>query len=136
MRPGNRAFLAAGVLVALLLAGVVSWYASSAPDGLAKVAEDKGFSSQERHDLQESSPFAGYRTKGVDDQRLSGGLAGVAGVGATLLLGGGLFLLIRRRGTPHPAATGTDTGTDTGAGTDTDTDAETGTDAGTGVRAD
>jgi hypothetical protein len=115
MKLGNRAFLAAGLLVALLLAGVASWYASSAPDGLEKVAGDQGFISQEQeHDL-EGSPFAGYETKGVDDDRLSGGLAGVAGVGATLLLGGGLFLLIRRRGTAGPAATGA------GAGTDADT---------------
>ena len=39
----NKKFLAAGFLVSLFLAGVVSFYASSDPDGLEKVAEDIGF---------------------------------------------------------------------------------------------
>jgi hypothetical protein len=106
----TRTFLLVGVLAALLLAGVASFYASAAPDGLEKVASDQGFqSSAEPHDA-EGSPFAGYATRGVDDARLSGGLAGVAGVGATLLVGGCLFLLVRRRDTP-PADAAADTGT-------------------------
>jgi cobalt/nickel transport protein len=101
-------FLALGVLVALLLAGVVSWYASGSPDGLERVAEDQGFSSTaEDHGLADS-PLADYATAGVADERLSGGLAGVVGVGATLLVGGGLFLLIRRRGTDAPSGTDVD----------------------------
>ena len=90
----NRAFLAAGVLVALLLAGVVSFWASSSPDGLERVAEDTGFiGTAEDHDLADS-PFADYGTAGVDDARLSGGLAGgsdngeVAQFLATSRLGG------------------------------------------------
>ena len=39
----NKKFLAAGFLVSLFLAGVVSFYASSDPDGLEKVAGDIGF---------------------------------------------------------------------------------------------
>jgi hypothetical protein len=103
-------FLALGVLVALLLAGVASWSASGSPDGLEKVAEDKGFiSTAEDHQLADS-PFADYATQGVGDERLSGGLAGVVGVGATLLVGGGLFLLIRRRGTDAATPSGADAG--------------------------
>ena len=44
-------------------------------------------------------PLADYSTKGVENQRLSGGIAGVIGVGTTLVLGGGLFWLLRRRRT-------------------------------------
>jgi hypothetical protein len=101
----NRAFLALGLLVALLLAGVVSWYASGSPDGLEKVAEDKGFvSTAEDHHLADG-PFADYGTEGVANERLSGTLAGVAGVAVTLVVGGGLFVLIRRRDA-DPASAG------------------------------
>jgi len=103
-------FLALGVLVALLLAGVASWYASGSPDGLEKVAEDTGFGSTAEDHRLAGSPFADYGTQGVGDERLSGGLAGVVGVGATLLVGGGLFLLIRRRGTDAPTPSGADAG--------------------------
>jgi PDGLE domain len=94
----NRAFLLAGLLLALLLAGCISYYASSMPDGLEKVAADKGVDERARdHDLA-GSPVADYGVKGVDDHRLSTALAGVAGVAVTLALGGGLFLAVRRRG--------------------------------------
>ena len=115
MKLRTSTFLTLGVLVALLLAGVVSWYASASPDGLEKVAEDRGFSSSAEDHRLADSPFADYATTGVDSDRLSGGLAGVVGVGATLLIGGGLFLLIRRRGTAVPAA-GASAAADSGAG--------------------
>jgi hypothetical protein len=93
----TRKIVGLGLVVALLLAGVVSFYASSSPDGLEKVATDHGITAQARdHDLA-SSPFADYGTEGVDDARLSGGLAGVVGVGVTLLLAGGLAMVLRRR---------------------------------------
>jgi len=121
MKLRTGTFLALGVLVALLLAGVASWYASGSPDGLEKVAEDKGFlSSAEDHGLADS-PFAGYATKGVDSGRLSGGLAGVAGVGATLLIGGVLFTAVRRRpsATSGTATPGTASRTSAAPGTAT-----------------
>jgi hypothetical protein len=111
VKPTYRAFLAAGLLAALVLAGVVSFYASNSPDGLMKVAGDKGFLGSAEPHHADGSPLAGYGTKGVDDARLSGGVAGVAGVGLTLLIGGGLFLAIRRKGTAANT-----TATDTGAG--------------------
>lgn len=107
---GLRPVLVGGGLVAVLLAGVVSFYASSAPDGLEKVAADKGLSAQEKPHAAENGPLAGYTVKGVGDQRLSGGLAGVAGVALTVAAGGGVFYAVRRRrrsaglgDTPAPA---------------------------------
>jgi hypothetical protein len=98
-----RTVVILGLLVALVLAGGVSYYASSQPDGLNKVAADEGFNKGERaHDL-EGSPFAGYETDGIDDGRLSGGVAGVVGVAITFLLGGGLAYAARRRGTTDGA---------------------------------
>ena len=85
------------LLVALLLAGVVSYYASSSPDGLNRVAEDEGFAQTEKTHPNAYGTFAGYETGEVGDDRLSGGLAGVAGVLAVLALAGGLTLVLRRR---------------------------------------
>ncbi|MEZ5096914.1 MAG: PDGLE domain-containing protein [Nocardioides sp.] len=96
-RPSSRALVLAGMVVALLLAGIASYYASSRPDGLESVATQTGFSDRERDSATSGSPLAGYQTRGVDNARLSGGIAGVAGTGAVLLLGGGLFWLLRRR---------------------------------------
>ena len=97
----QRRFLAVGLLVALLIAGVGSYYASSHPDGLEYVAGKTGFIDSADDPVDTGSPFADYDTVGVDDERLSGGIAGVAGVGLTLLIGGGLFWLLRRRPAPQ-----------------------------------
>ncbi|MFM8869411.1 MAG: PDGLE domain-containing protein, partial [Candidatus Nanopelagicus sp.] len=43
MKLYNRKFFAGAILISDLLAGGVSFYASSSPDGLEKVAEDVGF---------------------------------------------------------------------------------------------
>lgn len=94
---GTLPFLLVSLLVAVLLAGVVSHYASSDPDGLTKVSEDQGFAaSASDHELDES-PFAGYSTSGLESPRLSGGVAGVAGVVTTFLLAGAVSFLVRRR---------------------------------------
>ena len=87
-----------GVAVAsLLLAGVVSFYASSHPDGLTKVSQDKGFADTETEHGAADSPLAGYSTKDVGNERLSGGVAGVVGVLVVLGAGSGLAYVIRRR---------------------------------------
>jgi cobalt/nickel transport protein len=93
----QRTFLALGVLVCLLLAGVASYYASSHPDGLEHVAEQTGFLDSAEESAAADSPLADYSTRGVGDERLSGGLAGVIGVVVMLLLSSGLFWTLRRR---------------------------------------
>ncbi|PRX96142.1 PDGLE domain-containing protein [Allonocardiopsis opalescens] len=102
-RPLGRNFFLGAVLVALLLAGVVSFYASSSPDGLERVAEDTGLiEAADDHALAES-PLADYGVAGVEDERLSVGLSGLVGVGITLGVGMLVFGLVRRRGTaPEP----------------------------------
>jgi hypothetical protein len=100
----NRGFLAAGVVLALLIAGIGSYYASSSPDGLEWSAEEEGFGHTAEDSATADSPLADYAVSGVDDGRLSGGLAGVIGVAATLVLAGGLTLVLRRRSGAAPAA--------------------------------
>lgn len=93
----RRAFYAVALLVSLLLAGVVSSYASSHPDGLEHVAAQTGFLGSAEDSPTADSPLADYSTRGVDDERAGTGIAGVVGALATLLLMGGLTLAVRRR---------------------------------------
>ncbi|HEX7746196.1 MAG TPA: PDGLE domain-containing protein, partial [Micromonosporaceae bacterium] len=95
-------FLGAGLLVALLLAGVVSNLASAHPDGLdASLRKGCTFDAndtitggdcpakqaRERAD----GPLADYGIRGIDNKFLSTGLSGVLGVLLTFAVGGGVF---------------------------------------------
>lgn len=98
-RPGrtNRGLWLGGIAATVLCAGVVSFYASGSPDGLEKVAAENGIDEKARDHPAEDSPLADYGVGGVADERLSGGLAGVIGAGATLAAGTGVFYAVRRR---------------------------------------
>lgn len=104
----HRGFLVGGLLVALLLAGVGSSFASSAPDGLDAVTREGCTYQEEKitggecmaraaeeHEL--GGPFADYGIPGIDNPYLSTGLSGVIGVLVVFGLGLGLFRLARRR---------------------------------------
>ncbi len=95
----RRALLWTGLAVALLLAGLVSYYASSSPDGLEKVAGDQGFLDSAEDSATAGSPLADYGVAGVEDERASVGLAGVLGVVVTFVVAGGGFVLLARRRT-------------------------------------
>jgi hypothetical protein len=95
-RVGARTFVIGGVLVAAFFAMVVSQFAASDPDGLEKVASDKGFiGSAESHRLADSV-FADYATRGIDNERLSLAIAGITGVALTLVVGVGLVVAARQ----------------------------------------
>ncbi|MFF0186671.1 energy-coupling factor ABC transporter permease [Streptomyces sp. NPDC005244] len=105
-RSSHRRVWITGLVTSLVLAGFVSFYASASPDGLEKVAKDKGIDARtEKHATEDSSPLAGYGVKDVSDARVSGGLAGVIGVGVTVVAGTGIFWLIRRRRTTDSSPT-------------------------------
>lgn len=82
----------------LVLAGVMSAFASQSPDGLERVAEDQGFASTAKEHAAGEGPLADYGIEAVDNPALSGGLAGVLGVVVVLILVGGLAYVVRRRG--------------------------------------
>ena len=90
-------FLIAGFVLSLVLAGVVSNFASSSPDGLEKVAEDIGFLDSAKDHTYADGPLADYGVKGIENERLSTGTAGVIGVIATAGVSTGLFLVLRRK---------------------------------------
>lgn len=92
-RVSTRTLVVVGVLVALLLAGVVSYYASASPDGLNRVAGDLGFAGAEQS--SQGGPLAGYDLAG-HGTRWSGGLAGVIGCVVVLACTSALVFLRRR----------------------------------------
>ncbi|MEO3929704.1 PDGLE domain-containing protein [Micromonosporaceae bacterium B7E4] len=118
MSKRSGAFILGGLLVALLLAGVVSNFASAHPDGLdSSLREGCTFDADDNitggscpaqqakdHELADS-PLADYGVRGVDNAFLSTGLSGVLGVLITFGVGGGLFWLTRRRSTTASAQT-------------------------------
>jgi cobalt/nickel transport protein len=93
----QKTFLISGFIASLFLAGIVSFYASSHPDGLEKVASDIGFIDSAKDHTNSDGILADYGVKGVDNARLSTGAAGVIGVIATGAVSTGLFFLIRRK---------------------------------------
>ena len=99
----RRRFLLAFAVAALLLAGVVSTFASRSPDGLERVAEDQGIArTAQAHPLGDG-PLADYGVESVDNGVLSTGLAGVVGVLVVLALTAGVAYAVRRRN-PSSAA--------------------------------
>ncbi|MGD9795514.1 MAG: PDGLE domain-containing protein [Acidimicrobiia bacterium] len=94
-------FLGVGLAVALALAFFVSPYASSSPDGLEKVAADKAIDTGVKDHTFADGPLADYAVDGVDNEKLSTGVAGIIGVTITFAIGTGLFFAIkaaRKRG--------------------------------------
>ncbi|MFE7792462.1 energy-coupling factor ABC transporter permease [Streptomyces sp. NPDC057460] len=96
----TRKVWATGLVAALVLAGFVSFYASASPDGLEKVAADQGIDEKTEPHASKDSPLADYGVRDISDARISGGLAGVIGVGATVVAGSGVFWAVRRRRAP------------------------------------
>ncbi|WP_433785593.1 PDGLE domain-containing protein [Actinomycetospora sp. CA-101289] len=101
------AFYAGFLLVALLLAGVVSYAASGSPDGLDAVTQS-GCELDEAGEpvggtciaqnagehATAGSPLADYTVGGSEGTT---GVAGAIGVLLTLAVAGGLFWVLRRR---------------------------------------
>ncbi|HPX36290.1 MAG TPA: PDGLE domain-containing protein [Mycobacterium sp.] len=108
------------LIVTLLIAGGLSYFASASPDGLdsatlqgcgvlerdgAKVLTGQCIAQDAREHALADSPLADYSVRGLAD---SGGVAGVIGVVLTLAIAGGLFWVLGRakRGTAKPAVGG------------------------------
>lgn len=95
----------AGLTITVLVAVVLSQFASDDPDGLEYVAEQQGFDdTASEHDLS-GAPLADYGENLESDRRFSTGVAGMIGVVVALGLGFGLFWLIRSPGTDSADST-------------------------------
>jgi len=84
-----------GVALALILAMVVSPFASPFLDGLEKVAEDKGF-LEKGEEAVLSSPIPDYVWPGIDNETVATSVAGMAGTIITLMVGWALAAVIKR----------------------------------------
>lgn len=75
-------FVLAGLVVAFLIGVLLSPFASSFPDGLERVAEDKGFIERA---MELRFPFLvpDYAFPGVKNEKLATSLAGLIGVAVT-----------------------------------------------------
>ncbi|MFC4013353.1 energy-coupling factor ABC transporter permease [Nonomuraea purpurea] len=93
-RGALRPFLLGGVGLTLVLAGVVSFFASSSPDGLESVAESKGFLDQQADHMFVGWALADYGEVGG----IPVGVAGIVGVGIVLLITGAVAYAARSRG--------------------------------------
>ena len=80
MKKSLKNFYLAFFFIALFLAGVISFYASSSPDGLEKVAQEIGFIDTAKDSAVANSPLSDYGVVGITNERLSVGISGVMGV--------------------------------------------------------
>jgi cobalt/nickel transport protein len=88
----NKKYYLISLLVSIGLAGIVSFYASSSPDGLEKVAGDIGFIETAKDHTLDNSALADYGVAGIENERLSVGIAGIVGVIATGVL---MYLIVK-----------------------------------------
>ena len=90
-----------GYLIALAAVALAP-FASGAPDGLERVAQDKGFEDAARGPAYEIIPD--YLLPGVENEGVATVLAGWIGVTALFLVVAGLARLVYRRGRRSPQA--------------------------------
>ncbi|MFO8013320.1 MAG: PDGLE domain-containing protein [Phycisphaerae bacterium] len=98
MTKANRKTLIVGLAAAVLVGGVVSYFASAWPDGLEKTQADLGADAP-RHGGVEAPPvaFDEYSLKGLGDAFWANAAAGVAGSVLVFVILLGVGRLLRRR---------------------------------------
>ncbi len=93
----NKKDIVIGLAIALFIAGIISIFASSWPDGLEKVAEKLNFLEKGEGEPALTSPVPDYAMPGVKNEKLATSVAGVIG---TLIVFGfsyGIAMLIKQR---------------------------------------
>lgn len=95
----TRTLVIAGTVLALALAAFAAPCASSAPDGLERVAADHGIAAAE-HPTWRGAPLPDYQMPGITCPRLATGTAGVIGTLLVFLAAGGIGLWLKRQRPP------------------------------------
>jgi cobalt/nickel transport protein len=92
----NARWIWIGLAAALAIGAFLSLAASPHPDGLERVAEDKGFLEKALETPLLRSPLPDYLFPGIADERLATGLAGFLGTLVLFSLGWGVGWVVRR----------------------------------------
>lgn len=87
--------IAGGVVLALVVGIMAVFFASPHPDGLERVAEDKGFLERAQGSLYEI--FPDYVLPGISNETVAAALAIILGVLLLFAVGYGIARLLRRR---------------------------------------
>ena len=104
MQRSNVIFIITAFSVALFLAIFISPFASSDPDGLEKVAQDKSFmehAEEEGVTVWESSPIPDYAIPGIKNEKIATGLAGLIGTAIIFLVGFALAKMLSKEKKLH-----------------------------------
>ncbi len=85
-----------GILISIFLAAFLSPIASSYPDGLEKVAEDKGFLQKgEESDLK--SPIPDYNFPFIKNEKVATAVAGLLGTILTFAIAYSIGVILGKR---------------------------------------
>lgn len=86
-----------GITIIIVLSALFIPFASESPDGLEKVASDKGFLSSAAETVSSpfTAPFADYRVPGMGD-KTSGVVSGIAGAFAMFCIGWGIAAVLKK----------------------------------------
>jgi cobalt/nickel transport protein len=91
-----RGLLRGSLILALFLAVFISPFASRLPDGLKRVAQEKGFSGKPALRPSVPVPLSDYIWPGIKNEKLAKAFAGLAGTLAVFMLGYVVALILRK----------------------------------------
>ena len=84
-------------LLSIALAVFISPFASTSPDGLERVAEDKEFLHNAEGQEKISAPLPDYSVPGIGGEGLSTSLAGLIGTIITFVIAGGIAFVLKKK---------------------------------------
>ncbi|MDD5557434.1 MAG: PDGLE domain-containing protein [bacterium] len=93
----DRRTVLAGLAVSMVLAVFLSPFASPRPDGLERVAEDKGFLHRGEGEPALAAPVPDYAMPGVGREGLATAAAGALGTLLTFAAAAGVAAIAKRR---------------------------------------
>ena len=91
----NKKFFLVGLLVSFIIAGFLSFYSSSQPDGLEKATAEQGLDVTAVDSANAESSLANYGVAGIKNERLSAFLGGAIGVAVVGIAGTGIYFWVR-----------------------------------------
>lgn len=86
-----------GLFIAIILAFFIAPLASQHPDGLERVAQDKGFIEKAQMKPVFKSPIADYIFPGIENEKLATALSGALGTLVVFGVSFGIAVLLRKK---------------------------------------